>query len=81
MSDNYTHLVKFFVSTKADILTNKVNAWIVEMKKQYGYDISIGEVTPFMSYTTIKDKGAYMIGCMVDYVLFNQDPVLNTEDE
>ena len=66
--------VKFFNSTKADILTNRVNAWIDEMKKQYGYNISIDrEIKPFMSYTTIKDKGAVMIGCMVTYVIFTDE--------
>ena len=54
---------KFFITTKADLLTDKVNKWIQEnWDKVYGL-----EVKPVMSYTTINNKGAYMIGCVIEY--------------
>lgn len=56
--------VKFFISTKADLATDKVNKWLEE-----NYDkINVISIQPFMSYTDIKEKGAYMIGCMVSYL-------------
>lgn len=71
MSNNFLIRVQFFVSTKADLLTDKVNKWIDEMKEQYGDNFSISDnVKPVMSYTTINNKGAYMIGCCVNYILF-----------
>ena len=71
MRHDYLIRVQFFVSTKADLLTDKVNKWIDEMEEQHGDNFSISDkVEPVMSYTTIKDKGAYMIGCCVNYILF-----------
>lgn len=54
----------FLVSTKAELVTEKVNEWIEENP-----DADIIGIVPFMSYTTIKDKGAMMIGCMIEYNL------------
>ncbi len=54
----------FLVSTKAELITEKVNEWIEENP-----DADISNIVPFMSYTTIKDKGAMMIGCMIKYNL------------
>lgn len=60
----YEPRVKFFVTTKADLATDKVNEWLED-----NYDnISLINIKPFMSYTTIKDKGAYMIGCLIEYL-------------
>lgn len=54
---------KFFITTKADLLTEKVNKWIQEnWDKVYAVDVK-----PIMSYTTINNKGAYMIGCVIEY--------------
>lgn len=54
----------FLVSTKAELVTDKVNEWI-----EANPDADIWNIVPFMSYTTIKDKGAMMIGCMIEYDL------------
>ena len=55
---------KFFITTKADLATEKVNQWLEENAA----DIDIRDIRPFMSYTCIgASKGAYMIGCMVIY--------------
>ena len=63
--------VKFFVTTRADLLTMYVNDWLDEMIGQYGDNFCVvSDIQPTMSYTTIKDKGAYMIGCCVNYILF-----------
>ena len=71
---NHETNVKFFVSTKADMLTLKVNAWLNEMRSIHGDGFDVNpNIMPFMSYTTIKDKGAYMIGCMVSYILFDEE--------
>ena len=78
MSPIHIRRVKFFVSTKADILTSKVNAWLDVMKDEYGDDFSVDpNIQPVMSYTTIKDKGAYMIGCCVNYRLFCEEHTIN----
>lgn len=70
-SNKYLRRVKFFVTTKADLLTMYVNDWLDEMRGQYGDNFSVDpDIQPVMSYTTIKDKGAYMIGCCVNYILF-----------
>lgn len=53
---------EFLVSTKAEFITEKVNKWIEDHS-----DDTIIDIIPFMSYTSIKDKGAYMIGCMIQY--------------
>lgn len=52
----------FLVSTKAELITEKVNEWI-----EAHPDVIIWNILPFMSYTTIKDKGSMMIGCMIEY--------------
>ena len=52
----------FLVSTKAELITDKVNEWI-----EANPDAIIWNIVPFMSYTTIKEKGAMMIGCMIEY--------------
>ena len=56
--------VKFFVSTKAELITDKVNEWLASNEEHI---YCIQKIEPFMSYTTVKDKGAMMIGCMVQY--------------
>lgn len=53
---------EFLVSTKAELITEKVNAWMEEHP-----DAEIVDIIPFMSYTCIRDKGAMMIGAMVKY--------------
>lgn len=53
---------EFLVSTKAELITDKVNEWMDKHP-----DVIIWNITPFMSYTAIKDKGAMMIGCMIEY--------------
>ena len=63
---------EFIVSTKAELITEKVNKWIDEHPE---YDIV--ESIPFMSYTSIKDKGAMMIGCMIKYYVLD---ILETKD-
>lgn len=71
MNNRFIRRVKFFVSTKAELLTEKVNTWFDEMDEQYGVNFSVETYTqPVMSYTTINNKGAYMIGCCVNYILF-----------
>ena len=66
--------VQFFVSTKAELLTLKVNKWLDDMYEKYGVDFSVDpDIQPVMSYTTIKDKGAYMIGCCINYMLFCEE--------
>ena len=70
----YRRRVQFFISTKAELLTLKVNKWLDEMQEKYGEDFSVDpDIQPVMSYTTIKDKGAYMIGCCVNYMLFCEE--------
>lgn len=54
--------IKSFVSTKAELLDEKVNKWLEENEDIIWYDVH-----PYMSYTAIKDKGAYMIGVTVLY--------------
>lgn len=56
--------VKFFVSTKADLATDKVNEWLEEHENE----IDVVSFQPFMSYTGLNNKGAYMIGCMISYL-------------
>ena len=71
MSNNYLRRTKFFVSTKADLLTEQVNKWYDEMDEKYGNKFGINtNAKPIMSYTTINDKGAYMIGCCINYILY-----------
>lgn len=60
--DDYPQRVKFFVSTKAELLEEKVNKWLEEHE-----EVDVLSIQPFMSYSSIKDKGAYMIGCMLHY--------------
>lgn len=59
----YKPQVKFFVTTKADLATKKVNEWLDE----HIDDIDVISITPFMSYTELKGNGGYMVGCMVEY--------------
>lgn len=53
--------IKTFISTKAELLDEKVNKWLKENNVDWYH------IAPYMSYTTIKDKGAYMIGCTIIY--------------
>ena len=52
--------IKSFITTKADYLDEKVNKWLEENPSIRWYDI-----TPYMSYTSLKDKGSYMVGCTI----------------
>lgn len=61
--------VKFFITTKADLATEKVNKWLEEHKNE----IDVVSFQPFMSYTGLNDKGSYMIGCMVTYFEIPQE--------
>lgn len=54
--------IKSFVSNKGELLDKKVNEWLEENK-----ELEIIDIIPFMSYTSIKDKGVMMIGCMIKY--------------
>lgn len=66
----YKPKVKFFISTKAELATDKVNEWLED-----NYDnIDVMSIQPFMSYTEMKDRGAYMIGCMVTYLDATKEP-------
>ena len=67
----YKPKVKFFVSTKAELATEKVNEWLEENEDS----IDILSFQPFMSYTNINNKGAYMIGCMVSYMEIPEDRI------
>ena len=66
----YKPKVKFFITTKAELATEKVNEWLEENEDA----IDILDIKPFMSYTAIgeaqssRDRAAYMIGCMVMYL-------------
>ena len=53
---------EFLVSTKAELITKKVNKWLEEHP-----DIEDVEIIPFMSYACIKEQGSMMIGCMIKY--------------
>lgn len=64
MPIDYKPKVKFFVTTKADLATDKVNEWLNEHENK----IDVVSFQPFMSYTGLKDKGSYMIGCMITYL-------------
>ena len=66
--EKYTQKVEFIVSTSATQITEKVNKWMDEHPE---YDIF--DIRPFMSYSTINDKGAMMIGCMIRYYIYNFD--------
>ncbi len=55
--------IKSFISTKTSLLDEKVNKWLSENPDLFcWYDIS-----PYMSYTAIGDKGSYMIGVTIFY--------------
>ena len=58
---------KFIISTKADLITTKVNDWLFETTNNDDI-VDIVNVQPFMSYAG--DKG-YMIGCMIVYILMD----------
>ena len=64
MPIDYKPKVKFFVTTKADLATEKVNKWLEEHENE----IDVVSFQPFMSYTGLNNKGAYMIGCMISYL-------------
>lgn len=53
---------EFLVSTKAELITEKTNNWIDNHP-----EVEIIDIIPMMSYTSIKDKGALMIGCLIKY--------------
>jgi hypothetical protein len=61
--------IKTFISTKAELLDKKVNRWIREEESI----ACILEIRPFLSYTTIRDIGAYMVGCTVEYLKFVEE--------
>lgn len=52
--------IKSFISTKAELLDEKVNQWLAENP-----DILWHDIIPYMSYASIKEKGAYMVGCTI----------------
>ncbi len=52
--------IKTFITTKAEYLDEKVNKWFEENSPIVWY-----EITPYLSYTSIKDKGSYMVGCTI----------------
>ena len=60
--------IKTFISTKAELLDEKVNKWLEENS-----DIEWYEIKPYMSYASIKDKGAYMIGCTIIFTRYPGD--------
>ena len=59
-------MVQFFISTKATMITDKVNTWLTELED----DIEIDDILPFMSFA---GKEGYMIGCMVKYHLIDKE--------
>ena len=67
MQREYKPKVKFLISNKADLATEKVNKWLEE-----NYDhIDVVSIKPFMSYTSDGASGGrlvYMIGCMIEYL-------------
>ena len=56
--------VEFFISTKADLITKRVNDWIAKKEKEVGISFKINDISPFMSFS---GERGYMIGCMVRY--------------
>ena len=56
--------VEFFISTKTDLITKRVNDWIEMKEKEVGTSIKISDISPFMSFS---GERGYMIGCMVRY--------------
>lgn len=68
--------IQFLVSTKAESVTNKVNEWLKDNS-----DVIILKIEPFMSYTSIKDKGAMMIGCMIEYATLEDSSMENEYKE
>lgn len=69
--------VEYFITTRADLLTKYVNDFIKALRNTYGDNVSVGEIKPFMSYTSIKDKGAYMIGAQVEYYIYEKEEANN----
>ena len=61
--------VEFLVSTKAELITEKVNTWIDAHPE---YDVL--DIIPFMSYTGVTSKneikGSMQVGCMIKYYEF-----------
>ena len=64
--EEYISQVKFFASTKADLLTDKVNKWLIENQDMF---VWCPDIKPVMAFTSIKDKGATMFGCMIEYYI------------
>lgn len=64
MPIEYKPKVKFFITTKADLATDKVNKWLEDNDNH----IDVIGIQPLLSYAEIKDTGVYMIGCMITYL-------------
>ena len=62
--------IKSFITTKADFLDEKVNKWFEENSSIRWY-----EIIPYMSYTSLKDKGSYMVGCTIIYIKEEPDGI------
>lgn len=61
---------KTFVTTRAELLDEYINKWLDE----HSNDIFSCELTPIsISYTTIGNKGAYMIAQQIRYVMVVPD--------
>lgn len=61
---------KTFVTTRAELLDEYINKWLDE----HSDDILSCELTPIsISYTTIGNKGAYMIAQQIRYVMVVPD--------
>ena len=54
--------IKTFISTKATLLDEKVNEWLAANP-----NIEVKTISPYMSYTSIKDIGVYMVGCTITF--------------
>ena len=67
---------KFIISTKADLITTKVNTWLLDATKNDDI-FDIINVQPFMSYAG--DKG-YMIGCMIVYISMDDEKEEENEE-
>ena len=78
---DYKPKVKFFITTKADLATEKVNKWLEE----HADEIDVMGIQPFMSYAAFgsnqssRDVGGYMIGCMITYIPIEKDPSRNEQ--
>lgn len=63
-----TPKILFLVSTKASLLTDKVNKAIEDIYNKHGI---ITEITPLMS--PVGDTKGYMLVCMIRYYLSEED--------